>query len=1182
MALLKYPIFAAPGDTIDLRSILGSSINYAFKPDYQSPPYLILRDDRYIDIAANAVTEITPVFIELNNGDEFYLVIAPASAPVLRYAIDEVSMLSDSTYDLNPLVKNAKRITFQTGQAQPIGSSLSGGIFTIGTAAGTAYFTATNDTGSTHFSIKINVVQALSPENFKGRAKYRTEIAGIDVSNDLREIPFISEGLDYLTLNTYRVNDATVVLNNDKGKYNQEVPGNFWQTHSLNPGGYQERIHIFKELLVGGVRVSHLMFSGSISQSSDNLHEVSFSLVCVDISQNLRKTHISSFSQIEKWGVLESESAATDFFKTYEPEASILPILEDADPRAWRDAGTELTLHQQGLASEGLTPTDEAQILADGLQTRSLFSVPLLLKFNTPQKNQNLEGIVNAIALDAGGYQVEIDAGLIEFEDVYIANLGNTAFAVENTRITRRPVDWVYDATEKRILTLLSNDEPHIPDLLGEQGLERKTHKVLHTFEIDLKVHRIARRDSTNYYILTSDSDLNSVRIHHYATDTDTLTEHVSDTDTYPPTLLKTFYQGTVPVGITTSISEPDRYDNFKVVNNYLYYKYTTDTEMGVARVDTTGTTEMQVNVESNAPSGSFAYDVTETQAVYLAAPKAARGTNNRQVIRYEGNLWRNLNNLAGISAPVSLRVGSWAAAYTLHITGEFQGSPRTVNVNIPTGSSVNQSINTFFDSITSISSTPEFLGRVPGLESVPPSVIIRTRARTVWIDFIIKRRNTGGTVETLYDSADHDRQLSASSGPSRNPRSITECFVHNDYLYVIEQDYFGSFNSSAVVPPATRGALIRYDLSSTPLTPTAGVEIFSGTPPNAPCSLMIYQDAVHYMQHLPIISRIFGSPFAATEPSGALTRIESDGSTTSRGNLWYDNNRPYPLVVTRALPIGNDLHVMMGYAEDQINADIDPKSVLHLIRTNILQYIISDTTFSGSHYDALAEIARLINATLEFRSGIIYLRDRTPFKAETDASTGLGTADIQIRNTTRILPQSGYLRIGDEFIGYSGIHTAQDTLTGIQRGVRGTPIANHAEGAACVFFDYVFGENELIGNIVRQDQTTRLFNVIRNSDGSVEVRDTDSIEKYGERVYTLDVGRLTRHQYPWIEAILQAYLNRLKNLQQRVSFNFSESEYVQPGDYIGVLNPGGIADVFQVLSLNHASEHTEVKGLTV
>ena len=141
-------------------------------------------------------------------------------------------------------------------------------------------------------------------------------------------------------------------------------------------------------------------------------------------------------------------------------------------------------------------------------------------------------------------------------------NRGSIAFSVENTRTTRLPVDWAHDSTNDRILELLSNPEGHIADLLVQYNLEDDSYRVLHTFDKGISVHRIERRNATNYYILTSakiaqdrsarqlprqndgtgyvyDSlaEGSEIKIYHYSTSTGNLTEHVAEDDSFPPQL---------------------------------------------------------------------------------------------------------------------------------------------------------------------------------------------------------------------------------------------------------------------------------------------------------------------------------------------------------------------------------------------------------------------------------------------------------------------------------------------------------------------------------------------------------------------------------------------------------------------------------------------------------------------
>ena len=97
-----------------------------------------------------------------------------------------------------------------------------------------------------------------------------------------------------------------------------------------------------------------------------------------------------------------------------------------------------------------------------------------------------------------------------------------------------------------------------------QYSLDSDTYRILHTFDTDISVHRIARRTSTDYYILISESDFtgqeraklcrvrldstgyaydrhiaegSEIKILRYNASTGTLTEHVDETDTRPAQL---------------------------------------------------------------------------------------------------------------------------------------------------------------------------------------------------------------------------------------------------------------------------------------------------------------------------------------------------------------------------------------------------------------------------------------------------------------------------------------------------------------------------------------------------------------------------------------------------------------------------------------------------------------------
>ena len=201
-----------------------------------------------------------------------------------------------------------------------------------------------------------------------------------------------------------------------------------------------------------------------------------------------------------------------------------------------------------------------------------------------------------------------------------------------------------------------------------------------------------------------------------------------------------------------------------------------------------------------------------------------------------------------------------------------------------------------------------------------------------------------------------------------------------------------------------------------------------------------------------------------------------------------------------------------------------------HIVYGRTLHYVLPEFQPSGSVYAALADIAKKINATLSFDKNIIRIADRSAHRAVTDGATGTGVSNLGFEKANKPFASSGYLFIGKEILKYTGI--SNSAFTGITRGVLGSPIADHADGTEIIYLDRLikskdFGEPYKA--ITFQSDTNRIYNIIRDSGGIAEVPDADSIAKYGERPYALDLG-LTRHEKPWIEAVFDRYLEELKD----------------------------------------------------
>ena len=254
-----YPQFVEAGDTLDLTQFSPDAERFTFDVGFNKPPYLSINASNELEVGSGAETVLVKLKA-INRIDAtetesfgFYLIIRRAQAPVWRN-VSELTMRAGSSYDLFQLV-DADSIAFRSGRTQPTGSRVSNGVFTIGTVGGTAAFTARKGNRSSHIEIEIDVVQGVGNRSSllqkKDVFRYRVEIAGIDVTSDLVGSPSVSETLDPVIINEYRVNDAAITLRNENGKYNSTLAGNFWETHGLNAGGFQNAVKIYTEHLTG-------------------------------------------------------------------------------------------------------------------------------------------------------------------------------------------------------------------------------------------------------------------------------------------------------------------------------------------------------------------------------------------------------------------------------------------------------------------------------------------------------------------------------------------------------------------------------------------------------------------------------------------------------------------------------------------------------------------------------------------------------------------------------------------------------------------------------------------------------------------------------------------------------------------------------------------------------------------
>ena len=1249
-----YPVFANEGDTLPLKQYCPDAERIVFDVGYKKPPHLSINTSNELVVGSGPTVLVKLKAINRIDATEtesfgFYLIIRRATAPVWRN-VSELTMRANSSYDLFQLVESGLEtpptIAFRSGRTQPTGSRLSNGVFTIGTVGGTAEFTARKGSRSSHNRVHIDVVQGIGNRSSllqkKDVFRYRVEIAGIDVTSDLVGSPSVSETLDPVIINEYRVNDAAITLRNEGGKYNSALAGNFWETNGLNAGGFQNAVKIYTEHLSGidGSWIENLLFTGLILESFEPISDATFKMNCVDISSRLRKALAQDFGTLEKWDSLRKQSDEDSFEGTYIPERSLLPM--QIGTGMARSDRTDLAISRLELPSEGPAEQNTAYMTPMELKTAGGFlDANPLLRFKTDHRSEDVRFLINQLATNKEIYNTEIDIPGVTVDKPFLLNRGSVAFSVEPTRTTRLPVDWVVGVesglqTPPTILILLSNPERHIVDLLVQYDVQADSYRVLHTFNKGTAVHRIERRNATNYYILTSAkiqqdrsaggplprpndstgyasdsvSEGSEIKIYHYNSGLQTPpTVFVDSDDDYPPQLGIQY-----PVGFENGLNidefegiRPDYRGAFKWNGSYLYYRYAKDGEFGVARVNTGGTTTQMIGqaVGKYQNHLNFAFDINSSGSIYFVYAtgdpaestlvikrRTSSGTETTILedqkcfseikdLNDNGGAYQGVheclfhNNFLYMLVPIQQPIVADQPSFSFRTTNQDVGDAEFIGFRYTGTGDLSPGDNLYVEL--------NWNRTVSGLNSSEITV-------------------TGATLLSLVRSGSRTYAYALT---------VTLDALLSDVVVVIPEDTLSQGNGATRIVISLRqrdrtkaAGMVLYRCNVTAGSPSLTVIDRWDFVHQSGCNLTVHDGAVHFTEQPSAASRF--KPInpdldgywtdderketmgynIVEESLGALKKINSSGEVESLGNVWY-TDRPYNVFPTRMLSIDDALHLCAGYGNlDELlrfnSLASAADNVVHIVYGKTLHYVLPTFQPNGrSIYAALAGLAKSVNATLSFEKNIIMITDRRPFRAVTDGATGTGTADIGFSDANKTFPSSGSLLIGKEILRYTGISSG--AFTGITRGVLGSDIINHADASAVLYLDNII-ETEGLGSpykkITLQSDTNRIFNIIRDSGGIAEVRDEASIALYGERSYTLDLS-LTRHEKAWIEEIFRSYLEDLSELQQIANIQVVPDFSLRLGQIVPFFYKGLIYGM-RIVSIRYEKNTTHIKGRTV
>ena len=876
-----YPIFAEVGDTLDLSQFSLDAERIVFDVGFDKPSFLSINTGNKLVLGSGAQTcfvklkAINRIDTTETESFGFYLIVRQAAAPVWRN-ISALTMRAGSRYNLYDLLKmesgleTPPTIEFRSGRTRLAGSSLSNGMFKIGTIGGVAEFTARKGSRSSHIAITIDVVQGMGADS-SDVSGYRIEIAGIDVTSDSVGFPSVSETLDPVVINEYRVNEASITLRNQGGKYNSELADNFWETNGLNAGGFQNSVKIYTKHSDGR---ETLHFSGVITESFESIGEVTFKLNCSDISSRLRKALAQRFGTLEKWDALRKQSDEDTYEGIYVPERSLVPMQVGTGKA--RSDRTDVDISRLALPSEGPAAANTGYMTATEFRTAGGFLPENpLLGFMAEHRSEDVRFLINQLAINKEVYNTEIDIPGVEVEDPFLLNRGNVAFSVEPTRTTRLPVDWVHDSTNDRVLILLSNPEGHIADLLVQYHLSSDSYRVLHTFDKGIAVHRIERRSGTHYYILTSSkiaqdrsarqlprqtdatgyvydsfAEGSEIQIYHYNTSTGTLTAHVAADAAYPPQLGIHYYVGFENALYTDEFEgiRPDYRGPFKWQSSNLYYRYAKDSEFGVARVDTGGTTTKLISDNRAIDNNhlNFAFDVTSAGDIYMACkcsvPLASVTVVASTPIPGAITIADDLSDYA---TPLILEINLVGvrvrtnASITIKGT-DANGDPQSEQIKVGSDGTRTITLEPYFSTVTSVTYYNLFEG----------SFSITTVA-TSFPAFVIKRRTSGGVESTPLMDTRTLATLTDLDPAGGVHLGIHECVFHANHLYILAQIGRVDVDGDSKVSRSRQksAGMVLYRCNVTASNPSLTVLDKWDFVHQAGCNLTVHAGNIHYAE---------------------------------------------------------------------------------------------------------------------------------------------------------------------------------------------------------------------------------------------------------------------------------------------------------------------------------------------
>ena len=1117
------PMFLKPGESLDLTRLLpnhSTGVQITFDIGFDKPNWLsinsdyelVVDKDLYFPVEERSLRVTLKAINRFGATEDgafsFYLTVLVDDLPVWD-TFTLVHIYSDQELDLRSYVQNADRLTWQRGFSPPSGYTLTDGRLSVAGASQTQpvvthliEVSAVKGTAQANHAFRLRVSTRARPSRdaiFRPRvyieavdvSPYLEAQQDIDLSPYLLNFPVIQKSLDSIRRDAYRVDTCQVKLTNNKAEgYPYFKNATFWTNNGLNPSGILNRVTIFLETLRdpgGDGWDAYLLFEGVILENTTPVEAAEATLTVVDATYFLRKQQLNDMSKgIRKIAQLTGETRA---------ENSDTEILEGqyTVPEPLQPALPDSAEAVVGQTTFELKPVQNRKTLSSVNETAYLTPSQLLTQGQVTEEPllkfrtpEKRVSLQNAITRATRPYD-----GTVPWNpqtDLATKHLSENAFQSRGNPV----FDTELGRTERYPVDwIYDNTGRKIYLLLSNPATVIRDRLIV--FDVD-------HGTSTVLYEFESSRSVHAIASADFE-------------KFYILTAEKLTLDRGTEVPPTETVTQGMQYNSAAYQSDTRIIEYDSEFNDVTERVGASHATPPQLGILYPVGYGEH----------YLHSRNIVPSNRSRFVV-VGTNLYYRYANATQFGIARMTSTGSVRRLSSYGI-GNY---PHYLNFDFDVDSSGNIYIATTESSDDGDSSLT--LTRIPA----------------------------SGASSTIYEATEDTADLTDLDSDGGTWLGVYELLKSgNDYFAVVATAYERRTDiaAGAVLYHLKQGQARRV-LSTAPYAHTG------------PRSLIYYSGRLYFFEapsesdkfvRINYDRETFDEETRTNTEEEGRGRMKSialaESAPTDHGNFWTGHNEAtLNRIYCKALAFDNAIHIIAGRGNPETIQQAE-HPLIHAANLQILSFgstvlNFADLPTSGTSYDALIKLAQQAGATLVAENDTLTLKNRDPYSAEVSGTIG---NTLPFNNANHSFPTSGYLLIENEIIQYTG--RTDTAFTGLTRDVLGFgQRTTGTTGTDIIYLDTLLENQEQGAGTYQQIsyplKIQRVFNTIADSNARIRLRDTSSIDTFGDREFQLNTG-LTANEVPLLERLAEDYLSELSDLTDIVRLVLTPRPDLQLGDVV-------------------------------